>query len=184
MVGSPGNQWNFCDNDGRPIEWIADSAIQTLMCWFERGEVPKIPRWENFSLYTYSSLPAPDHFRMDNLERQFDVGAGYSQILSGDGNDAKPFSARQQRKAKKEYKVLGESVGLKPMPHRRDRYFEWYALRTFLNWKLREIREWEIANGGSGVGVHNPQDLSAVHCGVRAVGKLVGFHRGSRRKRT
>ena len=182
MTGSLGNKWNFCDNDGQPIEWVADSAVQTLIYWLDRGGVPKVPRFENDHFYSYRSLQSPSDFRMLDLERKFDRGEGIFLIAPEDGIDATPFSARQQRKAKKEYKVLGESVGLKPMPHRRDRYFEWYALRTFLNWKLREIREWEIARGGRKVGeVEDPDDLDAVQKGVVAVGKLVGFHRNTLR---
>jgi hypothetical protein len=46
----PSGRWDLCRQDGQPIDWIAEAAVQTLVCWHERRDPPKKFRWENLEL--------------------------------------------------------------------------------------------------------------------------------------
>jgi len=173
----PQHGWNLCDHEGEPLDWIADAAVQTLVYWQQRGGLPKNLRWENLDLHCYRSLDSEPELEMFELERQFDAGAGFVRIVPEHGIDYSRLSARNQRKAKQKYKFLGRHLGLTPMqrPARRD--FEWYALQTFLGFKLREIRERELLAGRSVGDPRNPDDVSAISHSIKKIADLVGFRR-------
>ena len=173
----PQHGWNLCDHEGEPLDWIADAAVQTLVYWQQRGGLPKSLRWENLDLDCYRSLDSEPAIKMFELEREFDAGAGFVRIVPEHGVDYSRLSARNQRKAKQKYKFLGRQFGLARMqrPSRRD--FEWYALQTFLGFKLREIREREFQAGRSVGDRRNSDDLSAISHSIKKIADLVGFRR-------
>jgi hypothetical protein len=179
----PQHRWSLCGNDGQPLDWIADAAVQTLVYWLQRGRLPKNLRWENLDFHCYRSLDSEDAFEMLAMEQDFDAGAGYLRIAPEFGIDFSRLSDREQRAAKKEYKLLGQKQELTRMQRVSARYSEWYALQTFLGSKLREIRERELGTrrkAGIGTGVGDPQDpedLSAIAHGIKTVADLVGFRR-------
>ena len=144
---------------------------------------PKNLHWENFDLHHYRSLDSPEAIDMFDMERHFDAGSGYVRITPGNAQEPSRFTARQQRTARKRYASLGQKLVLTRMQHVSVRYFEWYALRTFLGLKTQEIREREgrtPRKGGTGIGIGNPNDpndFSAIAHGIKLVSDLVGFHR-------
>ncbi len=141
----PLHRWNLCDSVGVLIEWIAEAAVQTLVYWQQRGRIPKTLKWEGLDFHRYRSLDSVEARDMFVLERHFDAGSGYARIAPEDGPPDSPrLPDRVQREAKQEYKSLGEKLGLARMLMVSRRYFEWYAKRTFLELRLREIREWEL----------------------------------------
>jgi hypothetical protein len=175
----PQKRWNLCDSEGQPLDWIAEAAVDTLTWWQRKGHLPKRLRWVNLDLYCYRSLDSDEAVAMFEMERHFDAGSGYIRISPGDAPESSRLPDRAQRTAKKEYKTLGRALGLTRMQNVLARYFEWYALRTFLGLKLRKIREREL-QGGSGIGVGDPldaHDLSAIAHGIKKVADLVGFQR-------
>jgi hypothetical protein len=156
----PQHRWNLCDNEGEPLDWVADAAVQTVASWQRRGRLPKILRWENLDFHLYRSLDSEDAYQMFEMERQFDSGSGYIRIAPECGVESSRLSDRAQRTAKQQYKSLGRKLGLTRMHRVSSRYFEWYARQTFLESKLQEIRERELQtarNDGIGIGVGNPQ---------------------------
>jgi hypothetical protein len=177
--GGSRKRWNLCSKDGvSPLDWIADAAVQTLVFWQMRGKLPKVLRWENLHFYCYRALDTDESIEMFNMERSFDAGSGYLRIAPESGVEPVPFSDRVQRAAKQQYKSSGQKLGLIPMPRVSARYFEWYALQTFLGFKLKEIRERELRMGGDGIGdPSNPDDLSAIAHGIATVARLVEFRR-------
>lgn len=175
--GGSRTRWNLCSNDGSPLDWIADAAVQTLVFWKMRGNLPKRPKWENLNFYCYRALDSKEAEEMFKMERSFDAGSGYLRIAPESGAEPVPLSARAQRAARRQYKSLGRKLGLTPKPRLSARYFEWYALQTFLDFKLREIRDREMEKGRSGVGARNPDDLSAIAHGIQTVARLVAFRR-------
>jgi len=135
---NPRQRWNLCDNKGEPLDWIIEAAVQTLACWHRRGRLPKMLSWENLDFHWYRSLDSEDAFEMFDIERHFDAGSGYIRIAPEIGAESSRLSDRAQRTAKQEYKSLGGKLGLTRMQHVSSRFFEWYALRTFLGFKLRK----------------------------------------------
>jgi hypothetical protein len=173
----PRLRWNLCGDEDEPVEWVADAALQTLVYWQERGRLPKNLHWANLDLFCYGSLNCEEAYRMFDLERHFDAGSGFVRVTPEHGEESSRFPDREQRKAKREYKSLGQKLGLTRMQGISARYFAWYAMRTFLGFKLREIREQELQRGVSIGDPKDPNDLSAIAMGIRKVADLVGFHR-------
>jgi len=181
----PTRRWNLCDGPGEPLEWVADTAVQTLVWWYvdKRGKLPKNLRWQGIELDCYRSLDSEEALTMFDVEGNFDAGGGFLRVAPEDGVEASRLSARAQRTAKKEYKTLGNKLGLTRMQRLSPRFFEWYVLQTFFGLKLSEIREREMVttrNGDTGLGIgdlSDPNDLSAIIHGIKQVADLVGFRR-------
>ena len=179
----PRKRRNLCDNQGEPIDWVADAAVQTLVYWQRKDQLPKNLRWKNLDLHCYRSLDSEEGFRMLAMEEQFDAGSGYVRIAPEYGTESSRLSDRAQRRAKQEYKSLGQKIGLTRMQGVSPRYFEWYVLRTFLGFTLRKIREREFRTTrkeGTGIGIgdpNDPNDLSAISHGIKKVADLVGLQR-------
>jgi len=176
----PERRWNLCDNDGEPLNWLAEPAVWTLVWWEEKGCLPKLLQWEDFELFHYRPLGSPQADRMFELERHFDAGAGYYRIAPQDGVEFSRLSYRAQRAAKQEYDALGVALHLETMPRIALRHIRWYVLRTFLGLKLREIRERERQVEGLNLGdPEDPDDFSAISHGIRTVADLVDFRPSS-----
>lgn len=111
--GGSSKTWNLCNNEGGPIDWIADAAVQTLIEWTRRKGVPKVLRWENFGLDAYWSVDGEEGVGMLDLDGHFDRGAGFVRVVPAEGTDADRLSNREQRSAKKEYRSRGKALGLK-----------------------------------------------------------------------
>ncbi len=174
----PHGHWNLCDSEGEPLEWVADAAVQTLVYWEKNGRLPKNLRWENLDLHCYQSLDSEEAYLMFALEGHFDAGSGFIRVAPEQGSDFARLSNRAQRAAKREYKSLGEALGLTRMSSISARYFKWYAQRTFLKLKLREIRECELSLGEGGVGdYNNKDDLAAISHGIKRIADIIGFAR-------
>jgi hypothetical protein len=179
----PEKRWDLCDSEGEPIDWVADAAVQTLVYWQEKSQLPRNLRWENLDLHCYRSLDSEDAFEMLAMERHFDAGSGFVRIAPEDGVESSRSPDRAQRAAKKKYNSLGQKLGLTRMQGVSPRYFEWYVLQTFLGRKLREIRNREFQTtrkGHTGCGVGDPKDphdLSAISHGIKKVADLVSFQR-------
>lgn len=173
--GDRDDPWNLCDNEGTPLEWIADAAVQTLVSWNRKDTLPNRLKWENLDYYCYRALDSDESMEMLRLEQGFDAGSGYLRIAPESGAESEPFSSREQRAAKQQYKSLGRALGLRLVPRVSKRYFEWYALQMFLGWKLMRIREREEQSGRACVG--HLHDLSGIAHGIAKVADLVGFRR-------
>lgn len=171
-------RWNLCDERGEPLDWLADAAVQTLVIWALRRGLPKTLKWENLDLLPQRSFDSDKAMEMFMLERQFDATLGFVPISGGDVAKGLRLSDRAQRKAKGKYKSLGAALQLDRMSRASEHYVEWYAKRCFLNRTLREIREEEIRSGATNVGQHDdPNDLSAISKGIKAIADVVGFRR-------
>jgi hypothetical protein len=179
----PLHRWNLCDGEGELLDWVADAAVQTLVWWQRKDRLPKGLSWKNINLHCYGSLESEDSLRMLELEQDFDAGSGYIPIAPDSGVHASRLSYRQQRTALKEYESLGQKLGLARMTSPSARYFEWYAMHTFLGSTLQQVREHEFKTprkGGTGLGVgdpRDPNDLSAVSHGIKKIADLIGFRR-------
>jgi hypothetical protein len=176
------HRWNLCDNGGAPLEWIADEALQTLGFWRLKGRLPKRLSWLNCDLHGYWETPHVEKAQdLIVLEEQIDADSGITQVFPKGGSKYERLSDRDRRKAEKSYRLLANDMELDKLPSVSRRYFRWYALRTFLGWKLREIREIELQEYGP-TGLGNPkdrEDLSAISHGLEKVAALVGFTRMS-----
>jgi len=173
---SSGRRWNLCDNDGAPLEWIADAAVQTLVDWYQKGRLPKKLKWENLDLYCYGAF----NEEMFELERAFNAGSGFLKISpQGEEPEAKKLSDRAQRGAKQRYKQLGEQNKLNRIKSIAESHFQWYVLRTFLGLTPTQIDRLEQEQGWSGGG---PGDVSRISHGIKTIADLVGFSRESRQK--
>lgn len=181
--GGPSRKWNLCDDQDRPLNWIAGTAVQTWAGWIRRGGLPKTLCWENLDFYGYRTLETPKDCNVLDLERGFDASNGMARINPGPEHPG--FSDREHRLAKREHKALGKERGLIPLKSVSHRYVEWYILRTFFGWKLREIREREFRGKAGFVGnPKDPQDFAHVSLGIKQVADLVGFRRRKFPKRT
>jgi hypothetical protein len=102
--------------------------------------------------------------------------------------DASRLSDRAQRAAKQQYTSLARKLDLKRLERLSPRYFEWYALRTFLGVKLRDIRKREFERATKAVTAarvgdpQDPEDLAAISHGIKKVAQLVGFWRERTKK--
>jgi hypothetical protein len=140
--------------------------------------LPKRLLWENLDLHCYRSLDTEEAWQMLELETHFDAGTGFFRIAPEHGTDSSRLPERAQRRAKREYKALGDGLGLTKMPSLSLRYFKWYTQRTFLKLKLREIRERELVLKTGGVGdPKNRDELSAISHGIERIAYLVQFSR-------
>ena len=153
----PLRRWNLCDNDGAPLEWIANAAIQTLVYWYQKDRLPKTLKWENLDFYCYGSF----NEEMFKLERAFDAGSGFLKISpTGEEPEAKKLSDRAQREAKQRYKQLGEQRKLTKIKNIAPLHFQWYVLRSFLGWTPTEIDRGEQKHGRIG---GSPGDVQESH---------------------
>jgi hypothetical protein len=176
---TPLRRWDLCDNEARPLDWVASTAVETLVYWHGRGGLPKTLEWYTVNLFHHRALDSEDAFRMLDMEESFDAGSGFIRLAPESGTEPVRLSAREQRRTAQEYKFLGQEQGLTRMPKVHARYFKWYALRTFFGRTLAQIRALEFKEGaGTGIGdPRDPDDLSAISRGVKRIADLVGFHR-------
>lgn len=182
--GGPEKVWNLLDDEKRPIEWIASTAVQTLVWWKIRRELPKTLKWENFEWHAYRRLETVGDFRMFDLEGHFNRGAGFRRITMGNAQEQRRLSDREQRKAKREYVKLAKRRGLARMPGKISaHYFKWYVQYCFLGLRQREIRQLELDRGKGVIGnIQDPEDLASISIGIRIIADLVGFRRQSRKR--
>jgi len=153
------HRWNLCDNEGAPLEWIADVAVEMLNVCRQKERLPKELHWFTAQMdVEYSAPIAKMQFLLESESQIDDV--------------RRPrLSYRSQRKTEQEYRSLAKDLDIHAMPRVSSHYFTWYVLRTFLGCDLREIR---IRTGET---VGTPTDHSAYSKGIRTVGNLVDFHR-------
>jgi len=169
-------RWNLCDERTEPVDWVAEAAVQTLVIWELRGELPKRLKWENLDLLPQRSLDSNEATDMFQLERAFDATDGF--VSAGGLPDVQPLPSRALRTAKRQYKILGKRLGLQLMSRISEHYFDWYVRHTFLDWTLGRIRTREIKAGATNVGhPGDRRDRSSVSKGVKLVADLVGFRR-------
>jgi hypothetical protein len=157
------HRWNLCDNDGTPLDWIADGAMQTLEYWWSKKRLPKNLRWIAGELHQYWSLPNSEVLHdLLELESQIDppLGPLYSRL-----------SYRKQRRAEQRYRSLMKSLGPEKVQLIGQRHCLWYALQTFLGLTRRQIRSRAKAHVG------DEADLTAISHGISSIADLVGFRR-------
>lgn len=123
-------RWNLSDNQGQPLDWIANAALETLDYWRLKERLPRKLRWARFDLHCEWSLEASENLQA-LLNAEF-------KLFPAIGPSPSQLSARSKRHVETVYRSTAKDLGLEKRSRVSEFYFDWYVMRTFLGLSQRD----------------------------------------------